>query len=76
MVVCNLSVMESTLASVLAEYPSSSVNNSRAIIKDALLAFKKAPSEHLAQKLEAYGITVDWSDGDNDGQYQKGEHVG
>lgn len=60
MVLDNLPPMES----ILKQFDPPTLNNSREIVKSLLLRFKRNPSEMLAQKLEAYGIAVDFLDGD------------
>lgn len=49
----------------LKDYPKSHTNNSREIVKKALIRMKNFPSSMQAQKLEDnYGIISDWSDAD------------
>lgn len=47
--------------SILKKFPSSSVNNSREIIREKLKRMLKYPSEINAQQLENLGIDTDFS---------------
>ena len=49
---------------ILKDFPPSSENNARAIIRNKLESMSKAPSESKAQDLERYGITCDYSNAD------------
>jgi len=50
---------------ILKQFPSSSTNNSREIVRKNLDKLRKNPSERQAQKVEALtGVAVDFSDND------------
>lgn len=52
---------------ILKQFPPSSTNNSREIVRGKLERMKKFPSEKLAQDIEKLtGIDVDWNDQDAD----------
>lgn len=49
----------------LEQFPPSSTNNARQIIRKKLEKMRDYPSEMLAQQLEdKFGIVSDWSDAD------------
>lgn len=51
---------KNTYWEVLKDFPPSTVNSSREIIKYALEKFKKTPSMYWANRLGQYGIEVDF----------------
>ena len=57
-------VTANNMEEILKDFPPSSQNNARSIIKEKLERFKKFPSERLAQELESYGIAVDFQESD------------
>jgi hypothetical protein len=62
------------MQNTLNQYPPSSVNNSRAIIRSALVSMQSRPSESKANTLEhKYGIVSDFKDLDlgNEGRNSK-----
>lgn len=52
--------MKNNYWNILKEFPPSTVNSSREIIKYALDKFKKTPSMYWAKRLEEYGVDVDF----------------
>lgn len=62
------------MESILRQFPPAWVNNSREIVKEKLLRFKKYPSERLTQELEQLGITVDFTDDWGNGPRGEEDH--
>ena len=54
-----------TINLILRQYPPSSVNNARDIIKSYLLRFIRSKSDRNAKVLEDFGIDVDFNNYDN-----------
>lgn len=50
---------------VLKDFPPSSTNNAREIVKRLLLKFKKSPNTYWAKQLEEVGVDVDFNNNDN-----------
>jgi hypothetical protein len=61
----NKHTMHSSIQLVLKDFPPSSTNNAREIVKRLLLKFKKSPSAYWAKQLEEVGVDVDFNSNDN-----------
>lgn len=46
----------------LSQFPPSTQNNSRAIVREAINRFKETPNDRNRKVLESYGFTVDQDD--------------
>lgn len=47
---------------VMRQFPASSTNNARAIVKEKLERMSKSPNDRLAKELDNLGFSVDWDD--------------
>lgn len=53
----------------LSQFPPSSVNNSRAIVKEKLERMSKNPNDRTAKELDNLGFSVDHDDRDHMGEW-------
>lgn len=59
-------IKKNNMQEILKQYPSSSMNNARSIIRKKLEKMRDYPSEQRASELEdKFGIVCDWSDKDH-----------
>jgi hypothetical protein len=60
------------LTDLLKEYPPSSTNNARRIVRDRILAYQMNPCDRTANALREVGIEVDHDDyRDHMGEYEQ-----
>lgn len=60
-----LQVQPTAIDKVLKNFPPSSQNNAREIVKGIVLKFKKSPNTYWAKRLEEVGVDVDFNNLDN-----------
>lgn len=59
-------IKKNSMEEILKQYPPSSFNNARSIVRSKLIKMKNYPSEMRAQELEnKFGIVCDWLDYDS-----------
>lgn len=59
---------------VMSQFPLSSTNNARAIVKSKLERMSKSPNDRNAQELDALGFSVDHDDrADRAGEWQESD---
>ena len=62
------------MKNILDQFPPSTENNARSIVRGKIDKFEKCHSDMMANEIENLtGWRPDWSDGDVDGQYQRGQ---